>query len=103
MKLAAYNELGELQGIFNFEDNYVIKSGELLTSILPVDDQHNLFDRDKQAWIIPTVKPTQEQQQIAQLSFSHMQDTSTIAGLQKQVSQLAFNQMTQDKSIGGTN
>ncbi|MCH4010605.1 MAG: hypothetical protein LKG79_07570 [Furfurilactobacillus sp.] len=58
MKLAAYDEFGTLQGVFDFEENYKINTGENLTHVLPDDDQHTHFDKESNTWIVPTKQPT---------------------------------------------
>lgn len=80
-----------------------IVSGHVVGSTQPVHDdwvkQRNAQDPN---YVAPTATP--EQEQIAQLSFAHMQDSQTIATLQKQVAQLAYNQMTASQpKDGGTN
>lgn len=60
MKLAAYDDFGTFQGVFDYEDNYKINAGENLTPVLPIDDQHTHFDKDSNTWMVPIKQPAKQ-------------------------------------------
>lgn len=60
MKLAAYDDFGTFQGVFDFEENYKINTGENLTRVLPDDDQHTHFDKDSNTWMVPIKQPSKQ-------------------------------------------
>lgn len=60
MKLAAYDDFGTFQGVFDFEENYKINTGENLIRVLPDDDQHTHFDKDSNTWMVPIKQPSKQ-------------------------------------------
>lgn len=93
MKLAAYDDFGTLQGIFDYEENYKINPGENLTPVLPQDDFHNHFDKDSNSWVIPVKQPSKQDE----INGTTLAELGKIKADQAKFNATLLTTMAQDK------
>lgn len=93
MKLAAYDDFGTFQGVFDYEDNYKINAGENLTPVLPIDDQHTHFDKDSNTWMVPIKQPSKQDE----MNATMLAELGKIKAEQAQFNASLLTTMVKDK------
>ncbi len=93
MKLAAYDDFGTFQGVFNYEDSYKINTGENLTRVLPDDDQHTHFDKESNSWVILVKQPSKQDE----MNGTILAELGKIKAGQAQFNAVLLTTMAQNK------